>query len=246
MKRQTRILESIQQNGYRSVRDLAEELKVDESTVRRHLSKLDELQMIQRSHGGATPRRSESTPPAEPNTPNLREKQAIGRAAAERIYDGQVLLLDGGTTTLEVARALHNSALTVVTNDLRIGLTVVAKPGIQLVFLGGEHLPESTTIWGPTAVQQVQQLRADVAIFTGDAINDEGLYRNTSYEIELQRAMLGIASEAFIVADSSKFHRKSLFRMFSLDSFSTIITDKYLNAIRASQLPIPVIRANGT
>ena len=246
MRRQARILESIQRNGYRSVRELAEELSVDESTVRRHLSKLDELHVIQRSHGGASPRVPKSAVITEPTTPNLREKQAIGRAAAERIHDGQVLLLDGGTTTLEVAKALTNSTLTVVTNDLRIGLEVVSKPGIQLVFLGGEHLPESTTIWGPTAVQQVEQLRADVAIFTGDAINDEGVYRNTSYEIELQRAMLSIASDAFIVADSSKFHRKALFRMFPLERFSTIITDKFLNPIRASQLPVPVIRANGT
>mgnify|MGYP003564066387 FL=1 len=245
MKRQARIVESIQRHGYRSVRELADELRVDESTVRRHLSKLDELQVIQRSHGGASLRRSEPATAPEPPTPNLSEKQAIGRAAAERIHDGQVVLLDAGTTTLEVARSLNNPTLTVITNDLRIGLEVAAKPGIQLMFLGGENLPESTTMWGPTAVQQVHQLRADIAILTGDAINDEGLYRNTSYEIELQRAMLEIASEAFLVVDSSKFHRKALFRMFSLDRCSTIITDKFLNPIRASQLPVPVIRANG-
>jgi Transcriptional regulators of sugar metabolism len=58
--------------------------------------------------------------------------------------------------------------------------------------------------------------------------------------------MLSIASDAFIVADSSKFHRKALFRMFPLERFSTIITDKFLNPIRASQLPVPVIRANGS
>lgn len=227
------------------MRDLAEELSVDESTVRRHLSKLDELRMIQRSHGGATPRRPDNSLHAEPTPTNLREKQAIGQAAAERIHDGQVLLLDGGSTTLEVARSLRNTSLTVVTNDLRIGLTVVSKPGIQLVFLGGEHLPESTTIWGPTAVQQAQQLRADVAIFTGDAIADEGVFRNTSYELELQRTMLGISTEAFVVADSSKFHRKALFKMFPLDGCTAIITDKFLNPIRASQLPIPVIRVDG-
>lgn len=244
MKRQARILESIQHHGYRSVRDLADELNVDESTIRRHLSRLDELQLIQRSHGGAQPRAETDATIEQPPTSHIREKRVIGRAMAERIRAGQVVLLDSGTTTLEVARALAHSELTVVTNDLRIGLELANRPGIQLVFIGGELLPESTNMWGPTAVEQVEQLRADVAVFGGDAINDHGVFSNTSYEIELQRAMLNIATEAFIVADSSKFHRKALFRVFGMDRFTSVITDNFLNPLRASQLPLPVIRAS--
>lgn len=245
MKRQTLILDSIQNHGFRTVRDLADELGVDESTIRRHLSRLEELELIQRSHGGAKAR-AESAGDDEPATPHLREKRVIGRAMAERIRDGQVVLLDSGTTTLEVARALTHNDLTVITNDLRIGLEIAKRPGIQLVFIGGELLPESTNMWGPTAVEQTEQLRVDIAVFGADSISDHGVFSNTSYEIELQRAMLSIASEAFIVADSSKFHRRALFRVFSLDRFTSIITDNFLNSLRASQLPLPVIRASVT
>ncbi len=242
MKRQSQILESIQQHGFRSVRDLADELRVDESTIRRHLAKLDELQLIERSYGGA--RIQHAAEDVDAPTPHIREKRLIGRAMADRIREGQVVLLDSGTTTLEVAKALEHAELTIVTNDLRIGLEVAKRPGIQLVFIGGELLPESTNMWGPTAVEQVQQLRVDVAIFGADSISDNGAFSNTSYEIELQRAMLDSAKDAFLVADSSKFHRRALFRVFALDRFTSIITDSFLNPLRASQLPLPVIRAS--
>lgn len=242
MNRQSRILESIQSHGFRSVQELAGELEVDESTIRRHLSRLEQLDLIHRTHGGARPHTASRDSDAK--TPHHREKRAIGKAMADRIRDGHIVLLDSGTTTLEVARALDNAELTVVTNDLRIGMEIAKKPRMQLVFIGGELLPESSNMWGPTAVQQIEQLRVDVAVFGADSISDQGVFSTTSYEIEMQRAMLAVASEAFIVADSSKFHRKALFRVFSLDKVTSVITDDFMNPLTASQFPLPIIRAS--
>ena len=241
MSRQNQILDAIKAHGFRSVSELASDLSVDDSTIRRHLARLERLELIYRTHGGA---RMNAAPPGAnaPSGPHGREKRAIGKAMAERIRDGQVVLLDSGTTTLEVARALRNSHLTVVTNDLHIGMAVASKPRIQLVFIGGELLPETSNMWGPTAVEQIEQLRVDVAIFGADAIGDNAVMSVTSYEIELQRAMMAIAAQAFLVADSSKFHRKALFKVFELDQFTAGITDDYLNPLRASQLPLPMIR----
>lgn len=242
MSRKAQILEIIQARGFQSVRKLASELQVDESTIRRNLEKLEALELVQRSHGGASPLRPAETPAVLKQQFHGAEKRAIGQAMADRIPDGQVLLLDSGTTTLEVAKALKNSLLTVVTNDLMIGIEVAKKPGIHLVFIGGELLPDLFTMWGPTAIQQIEQLRVDVAIFGADAVNEHGIFNNTSYEIESKRAMLKIASQAFFVADSSKFHRKALFKVFGLESFLTGISDDYLDPIVASELPLPIIR----
>lgn len=244
MSRQATILDIIQTTGFQTVSDLADQLAVDPSTIRRHLDRLEEMDLIQRTHGGARPVPQADTPFAFKQTLHHKEKQAIGKAMADRILDGQVVMLDSGSTTLEVAMHLNHSRLTVVTNDLRIGIEIANKRGINLVFIGGELLPNVYTMWGPTAVQQIEQLRVDVAIFGADTVNDNGVFNNSSYEMEAKRSMMSIASQAFLVADSSKFHREALFKVFNFEGFTAGITDDLLDPIIASQMPIPIIRVS--
>lgn len=242
VSRQAVILDIIQTTGFQSVADLASQLGVDPSTIRRHLDRLEDLDLVQRTHGGVRPIQQTETPSYLKQSLHQREKAAIGKAMADRVLDGQVIMLDSGTTTLEVAKHLVNSRLTVVTNDLRIGLEIASKRGINLVFIGGELLPGVYTMWGPTSVQQIEQLRVDVAIFGADTVNESGIFNISSYEMEVKRTMLSIASHAFFVADSSKFHREALFKVFDFDRFTAGITDDLLDPLVASQLPLPVIR----
>ena len=92
-------------------------------------------------------------------------------------------------------------------------------------------------------MQQVENLRVNVAIFGAGTVMDDGIYSTSSYEIELKRKMRSIANEAFFVADSSKFGREALFKVFGFEDFTAGITDAMLDPIRAAQLPVPVIRA---
>jgi DeoR/GlpR family transcriptional regulator of sugar metabolism len=242
MSRRANIAVRLQERGFQSVNDLALAFGVDASTIRRDLDKLESEGIVQRTHGGAVPNR-----PGEPMAPgegrHPAEMAAIGAAMAERVLEGQTILLDAGETTLEVARNLRHTRLTVVTHDLRIGLEIATKPSINLVFIGGELLPSGFGMWGPTSVQQVENLRVNVAIFGTDTVMDDGLYSTSSYEIELKRRMRSIASQAFFVADSSKFGREALFKVFGFEDFTAGITDAMLDPIRAAQLPVPVIRA---
>lgn len=240
------ILEIIQTRGFQTVKDIADELGVDDSTVRRNLEKLSELDLIKRTHGGANAVQVAETPADLKSKIHSNEKKAIGKAMAERIRDGQVVALDSGSTTLEVAKALTNQILTVVTNDLRIGLVIAKKPGMNLLFIGGELLPDLYTMWGPTAVEQIEKLRVDIAVFGADAVNANGVFNNTSYELETKRAMMSVAVESYFVADSSKFHRKALFKVFDLESFEMGITDDVLNPMTAAALSLPIIRVGPT
>jgi DeoR family fructose operon transcriptional repressor len=172
----------------------------------------------------------------------MAEKQAIGAAMAERILEGQTVMIDSGTTCLEVARHLDHDRLTVVTNDLHVGLEVSTKPQINLVFIGGELLPNSTAMWGPMSIQQLEHMRVHVAVFGADTIMDDGIYASSSYAIELKRKMRSIASEAFFVADSTKFGRDALFKVFGFESFTAGITDHTLDPIRAARCAVPLIR----
>nr|WP_235887123.1 DeoR/GlpR family DNA-binding transcription regulator [Mycolicibacterium arabiense] len=223
---------------------MARAFGVDASTIRRDLDKLEAEGVIQRTHGGAVPIEADYPHVARDVGLHRAEKVAIGAAMAERVLDGQTILLDAGETTLEVARHLRQSRLTVVTHDLRVGLEIATKPSMNLVFIGGELLPSGFGMWGPASVQQVENLRVNVAIFGAVTVMDDGLYSTSSYEIELKRKMRSIAGEAFFVADSSKFGREALFKVFGFEDFTAGITDAMLDPIRAAQLPLPVIRAS--
>lgn len=241
MSRDAEIVDLLQQHGYLSVAQLAEHLEVTASTVRRALDRLQDMDLVQRTHGGARATSSADTPYKIKETLHHREKAAIGRAMADRILEGQTVLLDSGSTTLEVARHLRHSRLTVVTNDLRIGLEIANRPNLHLVFIGGELLPNVYTLWGPTAVEQLTHLRVDVSIFGADTVSEDGIYNTSSYELEMKQTMLEIGREAFFVADSSKFGREALFKVFGFEKFTAGITDSTLDSIRASHFPIPII-----
>jgi DeoR/GlpR family transcriptional regulator of sugar metabolism len=241
MSRRADIVNRLLDRGFQSVTGLAEAFEVDASTIRRDLDKLEAQGLVRRTHGGALPV-SPVDVPASGQGRHRAEMAAIGAAMAERVLEGQTILLDSGETTLEVARHLRHSRLTVVTHDLRVGLEVATKRSINLVFIGGELLPSGFGMWGPSSLQQVENLRVNVAIFGAGTVLDDGIYSTSSYEIELKRKMRSIASEAFFVADSSKFGREALFKVFGFEDFTAGITDAMLDPIRAAQLPIPVIR----
>lgn len=243
MSRQAETVELLLERGFVSVAELAEHFGVTESTIRRNLAELEARDLVQRTHGGALPVRQTDAPTDLKQTLHRAEKSAIGKAMATRILPGQTVLLDSGSTTLEVARHLDARQLTVVTNDLLIGALIAEKQNAHLVFIGGELLPNVYTMWGPTSVQQLQNLRVNVAVFGADTVTQDGIYNTSSYELEVKRTMRSIAGEAFFVADSTKFGREALFKVFDLDAFTAGITDELMEPMRAAQFPVPLIRA---
>lgn len=242
MSRRQDIVELIEERGFQTVAALARTYGVDASTIRRDLDRLATEEKIRRTHGGAAPAAPVS--PARAPSLQMRDKQAIGAATAERILENQTVLLDSGTTCLEVARHLNHDHLTVVTHDLLVGIEVARKPQINLVFIGGELLPTTTSMWGPTSLQQLENMRINVAVFGAGAVMDDGIYASSSYSIELKRKMRSVASEAFFVADSSKFGREALFKVFGFEDFTAGITDDAIDPIRAARWPVPLIRAS--
>lgn len=242
MSRRQQIVELIEERGFQSVTQLARQFGVDSSTIRRDLDRLAADGTVLRTHGGAAP--VETPAPSQGEVPQLGEKQAIGAAMAERILENQTVLLDSGTTCLEVARHLNHSRLTVVTHDLLVGIEVARKPQINLVFIGGELLPMKTSMWGPTSLQQLETMRFNVAVFGASAVMDDGIYASSSYSIELKRKMRSVATDAFFVADSTKFGREALFKVFGFEDFTAGVTDTTLDPIRAARWPIPLIRVS--
>ncbi|GAA3587093.1 DeoR/GlpR family DNA-binding transcription regulator [Nonomuraea rosea] len=242
MERRERIVKLLEEHGFQSVTSLARQFGVDPSTIRRDLEHLATTGAVNRTHGGAVPA---SVPaPSQGAVPQLHEKRAIGLAMAERVLENQTILIDGGTTCLEVARHLTRSRLTVVTHDLLIALEIARKPQYNLVFIGGELLPTTTSMWGPTSLQQLENMRVNVAVFGAEAVLEDGIHASSSYATELKRKMSSIAAEAFFVADSTKFGREALFKVFGFERFTAGVTDAMLDPIRAAHWAIPLIRVS--
>jgi DeoR family transcriptional regulator of aga operon len=238
------LLRRIQQRGYGTVTEFASEFGVTPSTIRRHLDLLQQRGVIERRHGGvqavtATP----EIPYAAKESERHRQKQAIAFGVANRIGPGQSVLLDSGSTTLEVARKLRlHIGLTIVTNDIRVANEVASHPSSRLIVIGGERLPSVYTMSGPDSLRQIEELRVDVAVLSADAVNAHSVTNASSEEVAMKRAMIESAKVRYLVADSSKFERTLLIRVCDLSEFTLGVTDTGLDPIVASHYPIPMIR----
>lgn len=238
--RKNEIVKSLRESGFLSVTALAAQFGASVSTIRRDLDELVKTGAIVRTHGGAMA--SHQAALADRPVPHLAEKRSIGAAMAERVLEGQTVFIDTGSTCVEVARHLTNADITVVTHDLYIGLEILKKPSINLVFIGGELLPTRSHMWGPAAVDQLDRIHVNVAVFGASSVMSDGVYTNSSYSLEVQRKIRSIANEAFFVADSSKFGREFLYKILGFEDFTAGITDSRYSAIRAAAFPIPLIR----
>jgi DeoR/GlpR family transcriptional regulator of sugar metabolism len=153
------------------------------------------------------------------------EKQGIGRKAAELVQSGETVLLDGGTTTLEVARHLSGKSLQVVTNSLPIVNLLVGASDIELLFLGGYLYPKTGVALGSLTVSALRQVHARRFIMSTGGITAAGLFNSNSLLVESERQMMDSADEVIVVADSSKLGHSELAQVCPLSRVHKLVTD---------------------
>ncbi|MBX6314294.1 MAG: DeoR/GlpR transcriptional regulator [Isosphaeraceae bacterium] len=229
--RRRHLLNLIAARGFATLDELVAALGVSESTVRRDLEALDQAGAVKRTHGGAVYSGEVRAMPAfdERATTAAAEKRAIGRAAAALIRDGDTVLLDGGTTTLEVARALVGRPVQVVTNSLPIAQLLAASKETDLILVGGYVYPRTGVAMGPLAIATMQGLRTHKVIMGAGGIVAEGIFNSNSLLVETERQMMRCGQEVIVVADHSKFGRLSLSRLCGLEEVQRMIVDAGLS-----------------
>jgi len=234
LERRTRILELIEKNGQVAVTELSRRFKTSEVTIRNDLKDLHHRGLLQRAHGGAIKVATVRGDPSLQIKAELHadEKRRIGAAAAELINDGESIILDSGTTTQQIARQIkHKKDLKVITNGLNVAMELFGVKDIQLILLGGMVRQNSLSAVGHFAEAMLKQLSADKLFLAVDACDLEfGLSTPNLEESQVNQAMVGIAKEKFLVADSSKFGKRSLSRIVPLEAMDSVITDKSLSA----------------
>jgi DeoR/GlpR family transcriptional regulator of sugar metabolism len=156
-------------------------------------------------------------------------KRAIAVAAAEEIADGETVLLDGGTTTYEVARLLVGRSLQVVTNSLPVANLFASESRTDLVLLGGYVSPRTGVCLGPYANELLGRLHVTTTVLSAAGIDAEGLFNAHLLLAETEQAMLQAAGRVIVVADSSKFGRKSLTLVAPLEAIDLVVSDAGLS-----------------
>jgi DeoR/GlpR family transcriptional regulator of sugar metabolism len=215
---------------------------VSTATVRRDFDELAEQQMLTRIRGGAVAQAvSYDLPLRYKSERHPSEKQRIGQLAAGMIRGGQVVGLNGGTTTTEVARSLATrpdltdvgpaAAVTVVTNALNIGTELAVRQHIKIVITGGVARPQSYELTGPLATGVLEQVTLDVAILGVDGIDaDVGATAHHEGEASINRLMGKQARKVVIVADSSKVGRRAFARICVPAEIDVLVTDTGISA----------------
>jgi len=228
--RRRRLLELITRQGYATLDELVRVIGVSESTIRRDLESLDLSGSIKRTHGGAIYTGEVRSMPAfeERTATAAAEKRAIGLAAAGLLDDGDTVLLDGGTTTMEVARALVGRRLQVVTNSLPIAQLLASSQQTDLILIGGYIYPRTGVALGPLAIATMQSIRVRTAILGAGGIVAEGIYNSNSLLVETERQMMCCGQEVMIVADHTKFGRLALARLCGLEDVDQVVVDSAL------------------
>lgn len=230
-ERRQKVLEIIKEKGFVSLGELSLHLSCSESTLRRDLEHWDQLGHIKRTHGGAMFTGEQLVMPAfeERVTEALEEKRLIARAALDLISDGSVILLDGGTTTFELARLLTGRSLQVVTNSLPIANGLSSRREIDLILLGGYIYPKTGVALGPLTIAQLERIHVRQAFIGVSGITPKGLFNSNLLLVETERAMMRSADEVIVLADHGKLDRTALAHLCPLSDISTLIVDPQLS-----------------
>ena len=233
------ILAELTDGGSVGVAELSDQLGVSVATVRRDLELLEQQRLLTRTHGGAVAQGVAYELPLRYKVGRHgEEKRRIAAAAAERVSDGMVIALSGGTTTTEVARALvERDRLTIVTNALNIASEVAVRRNLKLVVTGGWARPESYELVGPLAEQTLSGLNVDIAFLGVDGISaTRGLTTHHDVEAHTNLALIERARHAIVVADGSKVGSASFVRICPVERVAELITDESADASELQEI----------
>lgn len=210
------------------VGELVELTGASDMTVRRDLDFLAAQGVLKRVHGGAISAMPAGVEPpfAVRSTAAVEAKQAIAEAAVEQLRDGETIVLDSGTTALEVARRLRHRTMTVMPLSLQVAQELIDAPGIRLLLPGGEPRQGQQALVGPLTLASLRALRFDVAVLSPCAFSlDAGLTAFDLGDAEVKLQALAVATRSIALVDGAKWDRAALAYICPADRPDLIITD---------------------
>jgi DeoR/GlpR family transcriptional regulator of sugar metabolism len=221
------ILELLGSEGRVLAADLSSRYRVSEDTIRRDLRELASSGKIQRVHGGALPRRAEAVPFVSRQQIDMESKIEIARAAADMIRDGQVVLIDGGTTNLRIASYLSRErSATIVTNSPPLALALADHPKLSVLMLGGNFLKEARVTTGIETIRRVESIRADLCFLGMCSLHPEvGITVGDREEAYVKQAMIAASTEVVGLISLGKMGTSLPYLVGPASQLTHLITD---------------------
>jgi DeoR family transcriptional regulator of aga operon len=227
--RRSQILLQLSEVGRISVSRLSEQFQVSEVTIRNDLARLEQKGLLIKTRGGAIRNERVGIDPelTEKQRQHYEEKKLIGKKVIEFISDGDTIILDSGTTTIEIAKNLEVfSDLTVITNGVNIAGYLSKLKNIKVIMPGGFLRHSSLSLVGVYAEQNLRNFFCDKLFLGVDGIECKyGLFTPNLEEAHINRVMIDISKEVFVVTDSSKFLRRSFAFIAPVEKIHTLVTD---------------------
>ncbi|HSV52797.1 MAG TPA: DeoR/GlpR family DNA-binding transcription regulator [Burkholderiaceae bacterium] len=227
--RQLLLLDHVRARGATTVEQLAETLGVTLQTVRRDVQRLAEAGLLARFHGGVRVPSStiENIAHTQRENLNAEGKSRIARAVAAQVPNDCSLILNIGTTTEAIAKALlHHRGLRVITNNLNVAAILSGNPDSEVIVVGGVVRARDRGIVGEAAVDFIRQFKVDIALIGISGIEADGSLRDFDYrEVKVAQTIITHAREVWLAADSSKFNRPAMVELATLSQIDRLFTD---------------------
>lgn len=234
--RQEKIVDLLREEMFLDIGTLTKRFQISVATARRDLAELEEAGLLRRTHGGAVSVSQVSQDPTNATraVSHKAEKRAIAEAAAAMVADGDVVLLDAGTTALEVAKLLiGRKGLTFITNGADIIAELIRHDASNVYAVGGEFAEINRSFRGPLAEHFIRQFNVDKLILNAASIDiARGLiFTGSPVNASIQKAMIEVSSRTIVVADHSKFTKSSFSVTAKVEEVGVVITDAGAQAI---------------
>ncbi len=241
-ERRAKILRKLEETPNVSVSEMSKEFQVSEVTIRKDLNELKRRNLLMRVRGGAIKHPEvDSQHDIEVDRKKLfhyKEKKAIGRLAASLINENETILIDSGSTTLEVAKNLDDfQNLTIITNALNIAIELTKYKRFKVILLGGFVRESSLSTIGSIAESILKVFYCDKLFLGVDSISiEKGLSTTNIEEANINQTMMSISKQTIAVFDSSKFDKRKFAFIAPLDKIDTIVTDEFITKEQRKQI----------
>ena len=214
--------------GFMTLAELVQNVGVSESTVRRDLELLEEQGLIRRTYGGAVYVKDSSTHSlafADRQTTAAAEKGAIAQTVAQMIRPGRTVILNGGTTCFEVAKAIAGLRLSVITNSVPIASILSAELATEVTLVGGYVYPRTGVALGATAEEMLEGLHAGQLVLSCAGVTADGAFNCNQMMVDVERKMMQAADETILAVDHTKFGMRAVVKLCDLDELDVVVTD---------------------
>ncbi len=227
-QRREQILLELQLRPHVRIAEMAQRFGVSTETVRRDMDKLSRDGLIARDHGGASVAHAHYPDLSERSRARQSEREAIGRAAAALVRPGDSVMIDSGSTTVQMARflAYAGTPCTAITNSLTVAMTLGSGGAADVILCPGDYLPSEAAVTGADTLEFLDRMQADRCLIGASALSEAGVSETVRGFAAVKRAMLRRCREAHLLVDSDKFGTAALSVVGALEEITSVVVDR--------------------